>query len=675
MADTPRVLLTGVPGSGRHVVLSVLLTLGAPSRVDIGAPSSWGEDEAAPASQVETVRDALAAARPGGICHGAIPFDPALLDVAHEHGAVIIMVVRDPAEIPLALARQIRIHGKPSDLRAAFGALPARALELALLGGQAPALPLDRVYAAFDGWRTAPGVLVVRFEDLIGPHGGGDEDARRRAVAALAQHVGRSIDDETLERAAAATFNPMARTFVQGQAWTARRTARSEYRSAFGARYQDLPARWGYPPLAPDDEPAAEQTAPLGIEAEHAWTVLRAAMRDLRDRFGEEFQQQQARQREQQAVVDQLLSLLDAVRSESAARQEALGEVQRQLADERDESSARLASLEYVRDVLAKERAESTARLATLGLVQRYLADGRSANAARLAALEIVQGYLDEEQREQAAHPATVDRQSARGEQGKGRARQTARARVARHAGAGQGGAEKDPPVGSATKRRDRVAEWRGDEVLALGQRLLDDASASDEAATGGHEPGEHGLGEPDAASEETQGTTVPGPRGPDAARATGDRRLEILRLTYAARLGTLQLECDAWRTASRNLEARLRSVESESDVRLSRARFLEAQLAAAWVSADERLTVIRDLQSRMRRADPTNTADVPAPGQVVEGAPDEASRPSVERVQERPSGKRRGQGAARKTGAALGQSAGQDSAPTAGRASGQGEV
>ena len=192
MPDVPRVLLVGVPCAGRHVIISILLALGASRRHDVGALLPAGALEPGPtgpplmSDQLDVVRQALAGLPHFGICHGAIPFDPRVLELAREYQAAPVFITRDPADLVLAVAHQIRVHQQPPELAERFGSLDHDELVSMLVAGEPPAVPLDRLYAWFEGWRTAPGVLMLRVEELIGPYGGGDETTRSHAVARLA---------------------------------------------------------------------------------------------------------------------------------------------------------------------------------------------------------------------------------------------------------------------------------------------------------------------------------------------------------------------------------------------------------------------------------------------------------------------------------------------------------
>jgi sulfotransferase 6B1 len=85
----------------------------------------------------------------------------------------------------------------------------------AKLNGRA-LLPLDERYRQFLGWEQDAGTVVVKFEDLVGPKGGGSAELQRRAVERVAAHVGLSADERTMRRVEEGLFG-MGRTFRKGQ--------------------------------------------------------------------------------------------------------------------------------------------------------------------------------------------------------------------------------------------------------------------------------------------------------------------------------------------------------------------------------------------------------------------------------------------------------------------------
>lgn len=58
---------------------------------------------------------------------------------------------------------------------------------------------LREVLAQIDGWLTATGVLVVRYEDLVGSRGGGDDVLQRTTVHKILAHIEYDADESIID--------------------------------------------------------------------------------------------------------------------------------------------------------------------------------------------------------------------------------------------------------------------------------------------------------------------------------------------------------------------------------------------------------------------------------------------------------------------------------------------
>jgi sulfotransferase 6B1 len=97
-----------------------------------------------------------------------------------------------------------------SRLRAVITGLPGDRAGVPLLESMAERLD------AYLGWLDAPGVLAVRFEDLVGARGGGDVDRQRALIRDIGAHVGRSLSADDAERIASVVWSPSSSTFRRG---------------------------------------------------------------------------------------------------------------------------------------------------------------------------------------------------------------------------------------------------------------------------------------------------------------------------------------------------------------------------------------------------------------------------------------------------------------------------
>jgi hypothetical protein len=66
-------------------------------------------------------------------------------------------------------------------------------------------------------WRDDPTTHTCRFEGLIGPSGGGTIERQRQEIEAIAEHVGRRLSPEQIDRVARSSWSPRSSTFRRGE--------------------------------------------------------------------------------------------------------------------------------------------------------------------------------------------------------------------------------------------------------------------------------------------------------------------------------------------------------------------------------------------------------------------------------------------------------------------------
>jgi hypothetical protein len=95
-------------------------------------------------------------------------------------------------------------------------------------------------------WLDQPSILVVRFEDLIGPRGGGDLDKQLDEIERISGFVGRYLNREGSERIARKMYAKGSLTFRRGQAGDWRNHFTEAHKAAFEEIAGDLLERLGY---------------------------------------------------------------------------------------------------------------------------------------------------------------------------------------------------------------------------------------------------------------------------------------------------------------------------------------------------------------------------------------------------------------------------------------------
>lgn len=109
-----------------------------------------------------------------------------------------VIVVREPAAVLASFCKWVRKNDHFFLYRHFAGLDDAQIAELLLTGFPTPRghfLPFRIVHTRMLGWQDEPQALVLRFEDIVGPKGGGTKDAQRRAFESLAKFLGRAEPD------------------------------------------------------------------------------------------------------------------------------------------------------------------------------------------------------------------------------------------------------------------------------------------------------------------------------------------------------------------------------------------------------------------------------------------------------------------------------------------------
>ncbi len=149
-------------------------------------------------------------------------YTPALARLFCGQGMRTVCLLRDPRDLAVSQMHYLRDNPpKKHFAHEAFMALPSdhERLLVCIRGGELGGgrlQSLDQRYRQFLGWERDEGAVVVKFEDLVGPRGGGSAEAQRRAVERVAAHLGISVDERAMRMVEENLFG-MGRTFRKGR--------------------------------------------------------------------------------------------------------------------------------------------------------------------------------------------------------------------------------------------------------------------------------------------------------------------------------------------------------------------------------------------------------------------------------------------------------------------------
>jgi Sulfotransferase domain len=148
-------------------------------------------------------------------------YTPELARLFRGQGMKTVCLLRDPRDLAVSQMHYLRDNPpKRHFAHEAFMALPSdhERLLVCIRGGELGGRwlqSLNQRYRQFLGWERDEGAVMVRFEDLVGPRGGGSADLQRRAVERVAAHLDISLDPPTMRRVEENLFG-MGRTFRKG---------------------------------------------------------------------------------------------------------------------------------------------------------------------------------------------------------------------------------------------------------------------------------------------------------------------------------------------------------------------------------------------------------------------------------------------------------------------------
>ena len=209
-ADAPRVFCVSIPKAGTHLLERALCL--HPTLYRKLIPTVSEEN----IGRWKGFDGLLARVRPGQVMASHLRFRPEYPAMLEARQVRAIFLIRDPHDIVIS---EVHYVLKRSDHRAhnLYTGLPdmkAR-LRIAISGDVAHRLPsIGERLDFFAGWLAT--CLVVRFEDLVGPSGGGDSAAQAAAINSIYGHLGMKVDPATRSAICDQLHSKDSPTFRQG---------------------------------------------------------------------------------------------------------------------------------------------------------------------------------------------------------------------------------------------------------------------------------------------------------------------------------------------------------------------------------------------------------------------------------------------------------------------------
>jgi hypothetical protein len=238
-----RVLSVSLPKAGTHLLERTLCL--HPRLYRKLMPTVWPEE----LERRGALPRLLRTLSPGQIAVSHIPFRDGYPEVVGRARARSLFLIRDPRDIVLSQAHYAVNHPRHPFHQAFARAHDLRGrIMVAIDGDEAVGLEsiaqrLDR----YDGWLIGAD-LVVRFEDLVGPSGGGDLGQQLAVVEAIYRLLGVDADQPLVEEVCGRLFSRDSPTFRSGTIGGWRDQLDDELLARFQAAVGDRAMRYGYQP-------------------------------------------------------------------------------------------------------------------------------------------------------------------------------------------------------------------------------------------------------------------------------------------------------------------------------------------------------------------------------------------------------------------------------------------
>ena len=239
--SAPRVFCVSIPKAGTHLLERALCL--HPRMYRKLLPTVSDENIA----KLGGFERLLRRIRPGEVVASHLRFAPSYRGILGRSGVAGVFLVRDPHDIVVS---QVHYVSKRADhrLHEAFAEREQarEKLRLAIAGDRERGAPsIGERLDYFAGWLDA-GCLVLRFEDLVGPGGGGDATRQRVAIASLLGHVELPSDDAAVDAIARNLFSSDSPTFRKGSAGGWRNAFDPELVALFDEVVGDRAVPYGY---------------------------------------------------------------------------------------------------------------------------------------------------------------------------------------------------------------------------------------------------------------------------------------------------------------------------------------------------------------------------------------------------------------------------------------------
>ncbi len=209
----PKVILNSLPKSGTHLLETLFFQL--PLMRHCGAKTLQIELQ----NPIEKKLKTISNLKKGQFLLAHMQFHQSIIDTAKRNDTKIIHLIRDPRDVILSHLNYIENMDTTQSSHKYIKQFGSRLEKLeAIVEGKENILePFPEVLRKFSPWLDNEAVLSIKFEDLIGPNGGGDRAKQIHAVRDIVTFLNIEIEEEQLLEVCNHIYSPKSSTFNKGK--------------------------------------------------------------------------------------------------------------------------------------------------------------------------------------------------------------------------------------------------------------------------------------------------------------------------------------------------------------------------------------------------------------------------------------------------------------------------
>lgn len=237
----PKVLMTSIPKSGTNLLENTLLHFPELRR------HKGKTFQRFRTLDDETFR-VLSRIKNGEFLVAHLPAFPSVVDFCRANRIKVLFMTRDPHDIMVSHFKYVSEIDTTHELHEYYKSLSSDDLRLmtSITGDHPRHDSIRDVLLKHLGWLADPNTLVIRFEDLIGSQGGGDDGRQRAAVMAIANHLGIEISDVDVDRICSKIYSQKTPTFRSGRIKTWEKYFKENHLRVFNRLTHHLMEPYGY---------------------------------------------------------------------------------------------------------------------------------------------------------------------------------------------------------------------------------------------------------------------------------------------------------------------------------------------------------------------------------------------------------------------------------------------